>query len=172
MLLLCLTALAAAPAADAPPPPEPAAAVAPAPAAAPVVDEPKLDLHPPVDDDGPALGATLFRTLAVLGLVIMLAYISLNWGLRRMMGIKAPGLNSGLVNVIERVPLDQRRALFVVKAANEYLLVGGAESALSLISKLDAAEVEKLRTSERAAAPVLQLSPFLQKLLARKGKPS
>jgi flagellar biogenesis protein FliO len=187
MLLLCLIALAAVPAADAPPPPEPAAATAPAPAAAPepsvpaaapaapaaapsVLDEPKLDPHPPIDDDA-GLGATLIRTLAVLGLVIMLAYISLNWGLRRLLGIKPPSLNGGLVSIVERVPLDQRRTLFVVKAANEYLLVGGAESALSLISKLDAAEVEKLRSAERAA-PALTLSPFLQKLLSRKGKPS
>jgi flagellar biogenesis protein FliO len=73
------------------------------------------------------------------------------------------------VSVLERVTLDQKRSLFVVEAAGEILLVGGGDGSLSLISKLDRAEVDKLR----AASPSqpLQLSPFLQKLLGRKDAP-
>jgi flagellar biogenesis protein FliO len=74
-----------------------------------------------------------------------------------------------LVTVVERVPLDQRRALFVLKAADEYLLVGSGESGLQLLSKLDTQAVERIQ-SERSqpAANVVPMSPFLQKLLSRR----
>ena len=101
------------------------------------------------------------------GVVVMSIYVSLNWGLRKMLGIKGPTFGGSVVSVIERVPLDQRRSLFVVKAAGEYLLVGGGDQTVGLISKLDPVEVEKLRAEK--PTPGLTLSPFLQKLLARKG---
>jgi|SRR5581483_3929679 len=186
MLLLCLTLLAAEPQAAPPPPaadaPAPAAEAAPpaAPAAPKAADAP-LDLRkgdvPTLDDpklDGAeekSLGWQLVQMLVVLGAVIMLAYVSLNWGMRKMLGIRTPIGGGSLVEVIERVPLDQRRAVFIVKAANEYLLVGGAEQSLNLISKLDAAEVEKMQSAKRAAPPALTLSPFLQKLLGKGSKP-
>src|SRR5206468_186560 len=106
----------------------------------------------------------------VLGIVVMSIYISLNWGLRKMLGIRPASQGGSVISVIERVPLDQRRSLWVVKAANEYLLVGGAEAGLGLIARLDAAEVEKLRAVPPSAG--LTLSPFLQKLLLKKGNRS
>ncbi|MGV3623467.1 MAG: FliO/MopB family protein [Archangium sp.] len=114
------------------------------------------------------LGWTLFRTMMVLGMVVALAWLTLNVGLRRLMGIK-PAVGSSVVTVLQRVPLDQKRALFVIEAAGEVLLVGGGEGSLSLITKLDRAELDK----QRAAQPVstVQLSPFLQKLLGRKEAP-
>lgn len=178
MLLLLASLLAAEPTAVAAPAPDapeaaPSAPVAPT---GPVADPYKLDIPEPgrsdelkgaENDAELSMGWTLLRTLMVLGIVVMSIYVSLNWGLRKMLGIKAPSFGGSVVSVIERVPLDQRRSLFVVKAANEYLLVGGGDQALGLISKLDTAEVEKLRAEKPAAA--LTLSPFLQKLLARKG---
>ncbi len=137
-------------------------------APAPVIPEPEIPRSEPpelVTEDN--LGWTLLRTMVVLGMVIALVYVTLNVGLRRLLGIK-PVVGAGsIVTVLERVPLDQKRALFVIEAAGEVLLVGGAEGGgLSLISKLDAAEVAKLRASP-APAPVL-VSPLLQKLLGRK----
>ncbi len=115
-------------------------------------------------------GWVLLRTLVVLGIVLAVIYLTLNFGLRRLMGLKGlPSGHASVVTLLERVPLDQKRALFVVKAAGEYLLVGGADGGLSLIAKLDAAEVERLQR-ERVATP-LALSPFLQKLLTRRGGP-
>lgn len=112
------------------------------------------------------LGWTLFRTMLVLAMVVGLAWLTLNVGLRKLLGIR-PVSGTHLVNVLERVPLDQKRSLFVVEAAGEILLVGGGDGSLSLISKLDRAEVDKLRAT--GAAQPLQLSPLLQKLLGRKG---
>lgn len=115
------------------------------------------------------LGWTLFRTMIVLAMVVALAWLTLNVGLRKLLGIK-PIVGTSMVTVLERVTLDQKRSLFVVEAAGEVLLVGGGDGALSLISKLDRAEVDRLRAASAADKPV-QLSPFLQKLLGRKDAP-
>ncbi len=120
-------------------------------------------------DESTGMGFMLVRTFVVLAVVILSIYLTLNFGLRRLMGLKGPVGSSGVVTVLERVPLDQRRALFVVKAGGEYLLVGGAEGALSLLCKLAPEEVE--RAQRERSAKALQLSPFLQKLLSRRGPP-
>jgi flagellar biogenesis protein FliO len=136
--------------------------------------DPKLAAEPEIPKAEPPelaaeelnLGWTLVRTLVVLRLVIGLAYLVLNVGLRRLLGIKQ-AVGANIVTILERVPLDQKRALFVIEAAGEVLLIGGADGNLSLISKLDPAAVEKVR----AAAPPsvrVQLSPLVQKLLGRK----
>lgn len=103
--------------------------------------------------------------MIVLAMVVALAYLTLNIGLRKLLGIKAP-VGTSVVTVLERVALDQKRSLFVVEAAGEVLLLGGAENALSLLTKLDRREVERLKTVPPASS--VQLSPFLKKLL---GKP-
>ncbi len=149
----------------------PAASAAPAVAAEQAGARPEL---PPLASDPPpdeslGLGWLLLRTLVVLGIVVASIYLTLNYGLRRLMGIKGmPSGRATVVQVIERIPLDQKRALFVVKAAGEYLLVGGGEGSLSLVTKLDPAEVDRIQAQPPAA---ITLSPFLQKLLARKGGP-
>lgn len=128
----------------------------------------------PSDFDGKAeatepesLGWTLLSTLLSLGAIVALIYLTLNFGLRRMMAMRGlPFARAGLVKVVERVTLDPKRALFVVEAAGEYLLIGGGDQGLSLIARLDPSEVNRLlQRPERSSAP----SPFLEKLLFRKG---
>ena len=155
---------------------ESAAAPAPAPTAPPVpalkaplpeIEIPRSELPDALKDDGePSVAFALVRTIVVLGLVLMIVWLSLNFGLRRLIGLKGPmGGGQSVVTVLERIPLDQKRALFVVKAAGEYLLLGSGEGNLSLVSKLDAAEVEKLMQKPQGG-PVL--SPFLARLLTKK----
>ena len=131
---------------------------------------------PSADSDGrgegaaepESLGWTLFSTLLSLGAIVALIYLTLNFGLRRMMALRGlPFARAGLVKVVERVMLDSKRALFVVQAAGDYLLIGGGDEGLSLIARLDPAEVDRLLRRPEAASP--QMSPFLQKLLFRKG---
>lgn len=122
----------------------------------------------PADDGGPSLGWMLLRTLVVLALVVALIYLTLNWGLRKLMGVKGlPGQGSGVVKVMERIPLDPKRSLFVIQVAEEYLLLGGGEGAVNLLAKIDREAMEKIK-AERASRPQ-PLSPFLQKLLTRRG---
>jgi flagellar biogenesis protein FliO len=114
------------------------------------------------------MGWTLVRTLFLLGAVLAFIYLTLNVGLRRLMGLQNMGVGrQSVVTVLERVPLDQRRTLFVLKAADEYLLVGGGEGGLQLLSKLDTQAVERIR-AEAPRASAIPISPFLQKLLSRR----
>lgn len=134
------------------------------PPAAPSLDLPVSDFDPKGEDLN--LGWTLVRTALVLGIVVSLIYLTLNVGLRKLLGIK-PATSHGLVTVLERVTLDQKRALFVVRAGSEVLLLGGSDANLELITKLDPAEVERLQS--QPAAP-LTMSPLLQKLLGARKK--
>lgn len=123
---------------------------------------------PPADELN--LGWALLRTLLVLAAVVALAFLSLNFGLRKLMGLT--GVRTGgpsVVQVLERIPLDPKRSLYLVQAAGEYLLLGGGEEALSFLAKLDAAEVERLRKEK--AAESAAAGPFLQKLLSKRGGP-
>jgi flagellar protein FliO/FliZ len=140
-----------------------------------VNDKPELLVSEEMSDASSAelsLGWTLLRTFAVLGIVVALAYLVLNVGLRKLMGIEGVVAGKSIVRVLERTPLDQKRTLFVVKAANEVFLLGGSDSNLQLLSKLDAAEVELLRAAQAAEPSVLpaKLSPFLKRLLKKKGQ--
>jgi flagellar protein FliO/FliZ len=143
-------------------------------AAADAWDDPTIGDPTGAGEEPESLGWTLFRTLLVLGAVVASIYLTLNVGLRRLMGLQAMAAGrQPLVSVVERLPLDQRRSLFVVKAADEYLLVGGGEAGLQLLSKLDSEAVERIR-AQRPPTNVVPLSPFLQKLLSRRsgGSPS
>lgn len=113
------------------------------------------------------LGPTLLRTLAVLALVVGLAYLVLNVGLRRLLGVAAGATTrASAVALLDRVPLDQKHTLFVVRAGDEVLLVGGAEGSLALLTKLDPAVLERARRSSTPASVVL--SPLVQGLLGRR----
>ena len=117
-----------------------------------------------------SLGGTLLKTMLVLGIVVGLIYLSLNFGLRKLMGVRGVSMGrSSLVKVVERIPLDPKRSLFVIHAAGEYLLVGGGDEGLSLLSKLDAAEVERHLAERKQNGSAA--SPFLQKLLSRASRP-
>lgn len=154
------------------PPPAPAVQ-APVPGPAPL--DPRL-IEPEIPRSEPPelaaeelnLGWTLLRTMVVLAMVVALAWLTLNVGLRRLLGIRSV-VGTSLVTVLERVTLDQKRSLFVVEAGGEVLLIGGGDGALALITKLDRAEVDKARAA--SASGSAQLSPFLQKLLGRKDSP-
>ena len=119
--------------------------------------------------DADGLGRTLFTTFLSLGVIMTLIYLTLNFGLRRLMVARGiPFGRPGVVKVVERVSLDPKRVLFVVGAAGEYLLVGSAGHGLSLITALDADEVE--RVLDRGNATSAKPGAFLRKLLSRKGE--
>jgi flagellar biogenesis protein FliO len=152
----------------------PAAAAEPSLGAAPAAPESELPdpfAAQPVEEQE-SLGWTLARTLLLLGAVLASIYLTLNVGLRRLMGLQNVAVGrQPVVTVLERLPLDQRRTVFVLKAGDEYLLVGGGEGGLQLLSKLDTQAVERIR-AENPRPSAIPLSPFLQKLLSRRPGPS
>ncbi len=78
-------------------------------------------------------GLYLVQTLLALGAVCLLAWIVLRWGLKRVYG---RGREGRLMRVVDRLPLEPRRALWVVEVAGRYLLLSTSEqgSAISLKS--------------------------------------
>lgn len=89
-----------------------------------------MDPPPP-----PSLGAALAQTLLVLGAVCALAWWVLRQAARRGVG-RSP---AGVITVVDRVALDPRRTLFVVRVGPKALLLGGSDGGLSVLSELDPA---------------------------------
>ncbi|MBK8692510.1 MAG: FliO/MopB family protein [Deltaproteobacteria bacterium] len=79
-----------------------------------------MDPPPP-----PSLGAALAQTLLVLGAVCALAWWVLRQAARRGVG-RSP---AGVITVVDRVALDPRRTLFVVRVGAKALLLGGSDGA-------------------------------------------
>ncbi|MGC4122562.1 MAG: flagellar biosynthetic protein FliO [Myxococcales bacterium] len=170
-------AAAAQPAAQAP-----AAAAAPAsPSASAAPAQPfKIDKPSPDDfrferseygEDTESLIGSLVRMVLVLGLVLALVYVSLNWGLRKLMKISPT--RHAVVKVHERIPLEAKKTVYLVEAGDEFMLLGAGESEVSFLTRLDA---ERMRAvlAERAAAPapVLAVRPFWERLMVKPPKPS
>ena len=104
--------------------------------------------EPPQFDSGASLLWMLAQTVFVLVLICGLAYVALRLLPRRAGGIPA----SSMLQIVDRVPLDQRKSLYVVKVTGRWLLIGSSESGVHLISELDpkAAEEEaELAAQER-----------------------
>lgn len=92
------------------------------------------------------MGGSLAASLLTLGLVCLLAWVTLRWLARR--GV---GQGRQVIRVVARCPLDARRSVYVVEAAGRNFLLGAGEAGLSLLAELDAAAV--------GAAPPVVLPP-------------
>jgi flagellar protein FliO/FliZ len=133
------------------------------------LDRPPLDdLKPdrPDLEGGESLIGSLFKTLLVLGLVLALVYVSLNWGLRKLMRL-SPVARS-VVKVHERVPLDAKKTVFLVEVGDEFLLLGAGEREVSYLTRLDPerARAALAKKAERPADP-LKGKPFWERLVVK-----
>lgn len=97
---------------------------------------------------GGGYGALMLTSLVVLVLVCIAAWVALRLVARWLEGRRA----GGGVAVVARVPLEPRRALYVVDAGGRRLLLGSSEGGVSLVTELPA---EEAGVSEQvsAAAP-------------------
>jgi flagellar protein FliO/FliZ len=96
-----------------------------------------------------AYGSYLFQTFVTLVLVCGLAFLVL-WGARRL-GIGRP---SGSVKLVGHLPLDARRAIYLVKVGGHVFVVGVAEGGMTKLGELPESEVPK-EEPERAFSDVL-----------------
>jgi flagellar protein FliO/FliZ len=98
-----------------------------------------------MDANPPSLAAALAQTLVTLAAVCALAWWVLRWAARRGVG-RSP---AGVVTVLDRVALDPRRTLFVVRVGGKVLLLGGGDGGLSVLTEIDPAALpaEKDTTS-------------------------
>jgi flagellar protein FliO/FliZ len=99
---------------------------------------------------------TLITLLAVIALAVLVLY-----GARRM-GVGRP---SGPVRLVGRLPLDGRRAVYLVRVANTVYVLGASEAGLTKLGEVDAAEASLLEV-EASSAPAF--SEVLSRVLARK----
>ncbi|RZO47765.1 MAG: flagellar biosynthetic protein FliO [Sandaracinaceae bacterium] len=85
-------------------------------------------------------GVALLQTLLALAAVCILAWVVLKWSSRRGLG-----LSGRRVKIIERVPLDGRRSLYLIEVAGRVLLVGaGDQGAPSVLAEIDPEELPEL----------------------------
>ena len=95
---------------------------------------------------GGGYGALLLTSLVVLVLVCVAAWVALRLVGRWLEGRRV----GGGVSVVARVPLEPRRALYVVEAGGRRLLIGSSEGGVSLVTEL---------APEAAAEPGLETAP-------------
>lgn len=83
-------------------------------------------------------GASLLQSLLALTAVVILAWVVLRWSAQRGLGMGA----GQRVKVIERVPLDARRWVYLVQIGERVLVVGAGDGASpTLLTELSAREL-------------------------------
>ena len=99
----------------------------------------------------------LVQSLAMLGVVCVLAWLVIRYGLRRL---HPQGGTSKLMRVVARLPLEPRRTLYVVEVAGKTLLIGtGENGGTSLVTELEPEAVRRSLAAEperRSFADVLR----------------
>jgi flagellar protein FliO/FliZ len=121
--------------------------------AAPPTAPPSTDL--PAD---PSPFLDLAVTLLAFLAVILLAWLGARWLLRRLYG---PGAGGGRVRVVERVPLEPRRTLYLVEAGEKLLLVGVTEHDIRVLGEF--------KRDELPAPPPVERRTFLDVLRSARG---
>ncbi|MDY0001638.1 MAG: flagellar biosynthetic protein FliO [Polyangia bacterium] len=119
----------------------------------------------PPSPELPSYGGLLLRTLIALLVVLVLAWVFLRWGLRRLL---PGGATQGPLRVLGRLPLDGRRAVVLVEAAGRFLLLGVADGSVSLLSELEPEAVKAALDDAKAAQPK-RFAEVLRERLGRQG---
>lgn len=103
---------------------------------------------------GGGLMRSFLQMILMLGAVCVLAYLVLGKGLPRLLNLSASGKRSmigapsrGVVEVIDRLPLDPKRALLVVRVGKSHFLVGLSDQGMTLLSRLDEPSLENLEST-------------------------
>ena len=147
-----------------PVPATPATPAAPSAVSAPAGVDPLRGASDPAPESPTSLFGTLLRTLLALALVLALAYLTLNWGLRRLLGIRP--ISQTVVQVHGRVALDAKKTVYLIEAGDEYLLLGAGEREVSLLARLDPERTRAAlaRKAERPSPAVAAGKPFWERL--------
>jgi flagellar biosynthetic protein FliO len=111
-------------------------------------------------------GTSLLQSLLALAAVCILAWIVIRWASgRRLLGLAAGG--QGRLRVLERLPLDPRRSLYLVQVGEKVLLIGAGEGgAPAVLAELDAKELPP-----EPAAPRVAFADVLRRLTGRDPPP-
>ena len=86
-------------------------------------------------------------TLLVFLIVILGAWLAARWLMRRMYGPQASA--GGRLRVVERVPLEPRRTLYLVEAGEKLLLIGSTDHDVRVLAEFTREQLPAPATPER-----------------------
>src|SRR5688572_18469800 len=75
--------------------------------------EPNLAITAESEGDLPSLAYTFFKMVVTLGAVCLLAYLSLGKLLPKLLRVQAPIASRRILQVVDRLPIDQRRSIMI-----------------------------------------------------------
>ncbi len=111
------------------------------------------------DELPPAIGAgygvQLLRSVLALAAVCIVAWWVLRWASRRGVGVS----RARNVRVLERVMLDARRSVYLVKVGPRVLLLGGGDQALSVLAELKPDEIDVAIDAVKSSEPGADVPP-------------
>ena len=93
-----------------------------------------------VSDLPSGYGIFLLQTLFALGVVCLLAFILLRFGMKKLYGLR----KGKLLHVTEHLPLDPKRSLYVINVAGKHILLGSGEQGIRLIKEFDEKDEENI----------------------------
>lgn len=124
-----------------------------------------LDGEPPPEvPPMPSYGSLLLETILALILVCALAYVVLKYGLKWLIPKEKSGL--GAMKVVDRLPLDGRRTLYMVKIGKKVFLLAATDTSIRSVGEMDASNVEGLAEWEEALSQKSSKGAF-KEVLAR-----
>jgi flagellar biogenesis protein FliO len=122
--------------------------------------------------DGANLVTKLVQIIIATVITCLLAYLILGKFLPKILQMTPGGqrgLNAaaspGLITIIDRLPIDARRSVCVVKVKDEHFLVGMTEQSMTMLSKLDLSEIqaEQLASKTQEVSGLSRFTGLLKK---------
>ena len=108
--------------------------------------------------DLPGIGGSLWLSFLSLGLVCLVAYLSLRWFSRR-----GQGRGDGPIRVLARCPVEPRRAVVLLQVGERCFLVGVGDGPMALLAEIDPLTVRG-PASGPAATSLSQFGELLERL--------
>lgn len=105
----------------------------------------------------PGLGGSLAVSLVSLGVVCLIAYLTL-----RFLGRRGVGRAAGPIKVVARCPLEPRRSVYLIETAGRCFLVGVGDGPMTMLAEVPAPEATPAPVTAVAASS--SASPFAEVL--------
>ena len=125
----------------------------------------------PTAADGAQLASKLFQVILWTLITCLLAYLILGKLLPKILQLTPAGRRGltgttpqGLISIVDRLPLDARRSLCVIKVREEHFLVGLTDQSMTMLSKLDldALDFENAASDGQGAAGFSRFAALLK----------
>lgn len=101
------------------------------------------------------LGGSLVQMTLAMGAVALLAYLLLGKLLPRLMKVQTASEGGRLLSVVDRMPIDQRRSLMIVRMGERFLLLGVADQEIRLLTQLEPEEIDSALSAATNPEPLL-----------------